>query len=552
MKTVKILFNNIAHEYMEGATLLEISKDFKEQFKFEIIVGQINGDMCELNQRVTKDCEIKFYDLMHQLGNKVYERGLIFMFISAVKELLKCDVKIAHSIDKGIYCEILNESGIKQDDISKLKEKMAEYVSNKIPFISGSSPRISAMEYYESISRFDKAESFKYVARSSILLYKFGDMYDYFYGDMPLDASYLKYFDISYIDSKSVVLLLPNIYLNGEIKPYQHYEGIFNAFKDFTSWADNQNIKSVADLNKVIVSNEINDLIYMNESYQNKSLFDIASHIKEQADIKIILIAGPSASGKTTTSKKLTAYLKSLGLKPHPISVDDYFLDREQTPVDEFGKYDFESIKAIDTNLFNDHLKKLLNSEEVLIPTYDFILGKKEYSNKLILENNGILIIEGLHALDETLTSEVDEKNKYKIYISPLTTLNIDNHNRITTSDIRLLRRMLRDNLTRGYNASKTLDTWRSVRRGEEKYIFPFQGKNDIVLNSSLLYEIGVLRTYVEPLLFSVEHDDPNYNEAIRLINLIRNVLPITGVKIPYDSILREFIGNSYFSKGDE
>ena len=285
----------------------------------------------------------------------------------------------------------------------------------------------------------------------------------------------------------------------------------------------------------------------MNETNQNMRLYRIAEQIKSKEEIKLVLIAGPSSSGKTTTSKKLAIYLKSMGLKPQPLSVDDYFKERENSPKDKEGKYDFECVEAIDIDLFNDHLKKILNNEEVLIPTFNFVEGKKEYKNKIKLDKNGILIIEGLHALNDILTSSIENKHKFKIYISPLSTLGIDNSNRVSTTDLRLLRRMVRDNMNRGYNASKTLESWPSVRKGEEKYVFPFQNNNDVVFNTSLLYEFGVLKTYAEPLLFSVDREDKNYNEAIRLINLIMMVLPISGVEIPNDSILREFIGNSYF-----
>jgi uridine kinase len=396
-------------------------------------------------------------------------------------------------------------------------------------------------------------ESLKYEIRSSISLYKFNNTYDYFFGEMPIDASYIKYFDISYIDTKSVVLLLPNTHIEGNIKPYEHFDKVFNAFSEFSKWCKCQNIQNVYDLNTIIASGKINNLIYMQESYLNKRLYEVASNIVSNENIKMILIGGPSSSGKTTTAKKLNAYLRSMGLIPHTISIDDYFLEREETPRDEDGRYDFESLQSIDLKLFNNNLKRLVNKEEVLMPTFNFVTGKKEYKNKLKLENNGILIIEGLHALNDELITSIDNSNKFKIYISPLTSLNIDNHNRITTSDLRLIRRMVRDSMNRGYDATSTLDNWKRVRSGEEKHVFPYQNKCDVVLNSSLVYELGVLRVYAEPLLFSVSEENPNYNEARRLINLIRNILPIPSTNIPYDSVLREFIGDSYFNKiGEE
>ena len=552
MNKVKIKYNNNLYEYYEGATLLDISKKFANDYKYEIIIGEIDGDMYELSQTVDKDCEVKFYDLTSQIGNKVYERGLIFLFISAVKEMLKKDVKVSHSIDKGIYCEILGDYSITETDIVNVKNKIKEYIDNKISFSKILTSRLSAMNYYDSSKQYDKSKALKYIIRNNILMYRFNGMFDYFFGEMPIDSSYIKYFDISYINSNSVVLLFPNIYIEGNIKTYEHPDKVFDAFRKFSDWGKTQGIDNVSDLNDFITSGKIQELIYISESNQNKRLFDIADSIYNNKNLKMILIAGPSSSGKTTTAMKLKAYLKSMGLKPHTISIDDYFLNRDETPKDAEGNYDFESVRAIDVNLFNDHLTKLLDGEEVVMPTFNFIKGEKVFNKKLKLEKCGILIIEGLHALNDELTASINDENKYRIYISPLTCINIDNHNRVTTSDLRLLRRMVRDNMSRGYNASKTLESWRLVRKGEEKYVFPYQNKNEVVFNSSLIYELGVLRIYAEPLLFSVKHDDPNYNEAVRLINLIRSALPISGENLPYDSILREFIGSNYFKIGDE
>lgn len=543
---IKVKINNNIYEYPQGTSLLDISKNFNSDFKFEILVGQVNGDMQSLNYKVMGDSNIRFFDLSSHIGNKVYERGLVFMLMKAVKDSLNLCLKIKHSIDKGIYCEI-RDGFFKEEDIVKIKEQLYKYIESNIPFKKGNYLKDDVINYYSSIGRVDKVESLRYVLKDSLILYNFLDMMDYFYGVMPISSSYIKYFDINYIDEKSFVLLLPNIYINGNIKEYSNNEKILNSFKNFTKWGETQGIGHVYDLNREITHGNIQELIYMSETNQNLRLFEIAKQIKEKEKIKIILIAGPSSSGKTTTSKKLSIYLKSLGLKPQPISVDDYFKEREDSPRDKDGNFDFECVEAIDIDLFNKDLKKLLNNEEILAPTFNFIEGKKEFKTKIKLDKNGILIIEGLHALNEILTSSIPIENKFRMYISPLSSLGIDNSNRVSTTDLRLLRRMVRDNMNRGYNASKTLEKWKSVRRGEEKYVFPYQEDNDMVFNTSLLYEFGVLRPYAEPLLFSVERDDPNYNEAMRLINLITMVLPVSGVDIPNDSILREFIGNSYF-----
>ena len=543
---IKIAINDTNYEYEKDTTLLEISKDFQKDFNFEILVGQVNGDMHSLNYKIVEDSKISFFDLSSNIGNKVYERGLIFMVISAVKASLNLDLTIKHSLDKGIYCEVLSGQ-LNEEDIQKIKNKLSEYVKENIAFQKGTYSKKDVIDYYKKIGRFDKVESLRYVMKENLVIYNFNNMLDYFYGVMPVNSSYIKYFDIKYLDQKSFVLMLPNIYMDGKVNEYNHQDKVLESYKTFSNWAETQNIINVSDLNREITHGDIQDLIYMNETNQNMRLFKIAEEIKNKEGIKIVLIGGPSSSGKTTTSKKIAIYLKSLGLKPQPLSVDDYFKERNDSPKDKDGNFDFECVEAIDIDLFNNDLKKLLNNEDVLIPTFNFIEGKKEYKKTIKLDKNGILIIEGLHALNDELTSSINSDNKYKIYISPLSTLGIDNSNRISTTDLRLLRRMVRDNMNRGYDASDTLKKWASVRKGEEKYVFPFQNKNDIVFNTSLLYEFGVLKTYAEPLLFSVERDDPNYNEAIRLINLLMMVLPVSGVDIPSDSILREFIGNSYF-----
>jgi uridine kinase len=312
-----------------------------------------------------------------------------------------------------------------------------------------------------------------------------------------------------------------------------------------------QGVSNAADLNEVVSKGSSDQLIMVAEAYQNEHLMEVAEKIYEnKQNIKIVLIAGPSSSGKTTTSKKLAIYLKTKGINSYQLSVDDYFKEREATPLKPNGEPDFESIRAIDTNLFNRHLSKLLSGEKVLIPEYNFVLGKKEFNKNYIkLKDDDVIIIEGLHCLNEELTMSIERKNKFKVYVSPLTQMNIDNHSRIHTSDIRKLRRIVRDNRNRGRNAADTLRMWANIREGEEQYIFPYQDDADIVLNTSLIYEIGILKTYVEPLLFSVSSDDSSYPEALRLINFLRNFLPLPSDMVPKDSILREFIGGSAFDK---
>jgi len=408
--------------------------------------------------------------------------------------------------------------------------------------------RKEAINYFKKINRNDKADILKYISNTYITLYKFKNNYDYFYGEMPYSSGAIDKFRLDLIETKGIVLSFPNVYLDTEEINYKHHTKLFNEFEIYNKYQKDIKISNVADLNESVSTNKIGRIIRIDETFQNQNLFNIAKEIYSKKDkIKLVLIAGPSSSGKTTTSRKIELYLQGLGLIPHALSLDDFFKEKYETPKDENGNYDYESITAIDIDLFNNTLEKLLNGEETLMPTYNFLTGKKDYKSKLQIDGNDVLIVEGLHGLNEELTKKVDRESKYKIYLSPLTNLNIDRYNRMHTTDTRLIRRMLRDSQTRGSNASETISSWKEVRKGEEKYVFPYQDDCDCIFNTALVYELSVLKTYVEPLLFSVDVDDQGYSEALRLINLLRNFLPIPSDDIPYDSILREFIGNSCF-----
>lgn len=545
---VKVKYKNNIYTYPKDITLLEVSQQFAKDYKYDIIIALVDNNLTELNKRIEKDCTVDFYDISHLLGNRVYERGLVYLYIKAVKDVLKADVIIEHSIDRGIYTEVINVKELTDDDVKRIENRMRELVALKIPFEKLSVSRVESIDYYKRRKLIDKADGLKYISNTFINLYRLDNMYDYFYGEMPINTSYLTYFELTGVTSNGIVLRFPNIYLDCAIVPYKHHEKLFEEFKTYHDWINRINLNNVSDLNKIISTGDIKDLIYMCEIEQNGRLMDIARTIYNKPDIKMVLMAGPSSSGKTTSSKKLSLYLRSLGLTPHSLSIDDYFLNREDTPKKENGEYDYESVGALNIELFNEHLKKLINNEEVLLPEYNFLTGKSEFKKRrLKLGDKDILIIEGLHALNEDLTKAIDNSKKYKIYVSPLTSINLDNHNRISTSDNRLLRRMIRDDRCRGYEVKVTLAKWQDVREGEERHVFPYQDAADVIFNTSLVYELGVLRVYAEPLLFSIEEDDPYYDEAIRLLNVLRNVLPITSDSIPSDSIIREFIGDSYF-----
>lgn len=546
MNEIEIKYKGITYNFPKDVSLLDVSKAFQHEYKYSILVGKVNNDICSLNYKISENCNVEFFDLSTFTGNKVYERSLTLLLVKAVRDVMNTPVKVEHSIDKGIYCVIQGLTKEKNDAILK---RMREIVNFGYQIEKLSANRIKMMGYYNKAGLYDKSELLKYISNTYVTVYRLDDIYDYMFGEMVINTSYLKDFNLEYMDNNGCVLMLPSFCDDSKVCVYKHHEKLFNSIIEYVDWSYKIGINTISDFNKMLSEGKWNDLIFTSEATYNKSLLDVANTISLKPEVKLVLISGPSCSGKTTTSKKLRLFLESQGVTPYAISVDDYFKERDETPLDNEGKKDYESIRAIDIELFNNNLKRLLSGEEVTIPTYNFLTGEKEYKKKLKIKDNGVLIIEGLHALNDELTPSISREKKYKIYISPLTCLNLDNHNRLSTSDNRLIRRMVRDNLRRGYNATKTLNMWEKVRKGENEYVFPYQDTADIVLNTSLIYELSVLKVYAEPLLFSVEEDDPSYSEALRLINILRMILPMPGSSIPLDSILREFIGNGCFDE---
>lgn len=544
MLSISIKYKDKKYVYPRGTSLLEISKDFQSEFQDKIIISIVDGAITELGTNLFSNATVDFYDKNSEIGNKVYEAGLLFILIKSFKDLYNEKIKISHSIDKGIY--IQSNKTITEKVLDEVKNKMEEMIKANLSIDKLLINRKEAIKYYQKIKEFDKVELLKYNTNTNINLYKLDNTYDYFFNPLPVSTSYIKEFKINMIDKDSFVISYPSLYTS-KIN-YKHHEKLFDAFNDYYEFSSKLGVKSICDLNKKVTEGTINDYVFLSETYQNNKLLKIAEDISNNKNIKLVLISGPSSSGKTTTSKKLQLFLKGFGINPKTLSIDDYFVDREKTPKKEDGSYDFESINAIKLDLFNRDLTKLLKGEKVKLPTYNFILGKGEYIDEATsLEENEILIIEGLHALNNELTSSIDKKNKYKIYLSPLTVLNLDDHNRIRTTEVRLLRRIVRDNRTRGYKAKDVLNAWLSVREGEEKNVFPYQDEADVIFNTTLLYEVGVLKTYAEPLLFAVDEKEEHYKEAVRLLNLLKNILAIPSDCIPKDSILREFIGDGYF-----
>ena len=549
MQTIIITLNNgKKEEYVKGIKVKEILNKMSKEEREDAILIKYNNKKVDLETELKKNGTLQIYDINTLEGNRIYERGLLYLFIYVTNNILEKDTKVIvkHSIDKGIFCKI--DKKVEDKDVLEIKKQMKEIVSKNIPFTKMDTTKYEAVEYFKSIKREDKAKTLFYDTSKYVSLYKLDENYNYIVGDLPSSTGVLKYFDLSLIKDKGIVVRFPSIYDNKKVKRYTHHTNYFNTLEEYSAWGNNLNINNIGELNDYITSNKPADIIQLSEIMQDYKLLSIAEQIVlNKEDYKIILLSGPSSSGKTTSAMKLSLYLKSLGLNPTHLSLDDYFHERAETPLGEDGKPDFESITAVDIKLFDSQISKLLKGTKVVVPTFIFIDGKKEYKRTVQLKENDILIIEGLHALNEELLTNIPKKKKFKIYVSPLTYLNIDNDNRISMTDLRLLRRMVRDNRTRGYSPSVTLGTWMKVRSGEEKHVFPYQDNADALFNTSLAYELSVLKTYAEPLLFSIKEDDPEYQTAQRLIELLKFVLPIPSESVPKTSILREFIGDSYF-----
>ena len=548
IESIKLKIMGEEKEIPSGLTFADVAKDYQDKFKYPIILAKAKNKYRELSDYIVDNDDIEFVDLKDRMGNLVYVNSLVYLASYAVTEAFGRNAKIIvkYSIDKGIYIETNFDLDIEKCKI--LKAKMKELAEKNIAITKCRVERYEAIEYFELNKETSKVNLLKYATNTHITLYKIGGMYDYFFTLMPPSTGCLKHFDIHFLNPRGFVLLFPTVYIDG-IKKYEHHPKLFEVFREYQKWAEIMKISNVPALNTIVSNGRADDIIRIDETLQSNRLLNLAKDIVSRKDqVKIILIAGPSSSGKTTSCRKLSMYLRSFGLEPREISMDNYFVDREKTPLDENGEPDFECLEAIDIKKFDSDVKKLLNGEKVRLQIFNFVKGKSEPGeDEVALGKNEVLIIEGIHALNDKILTSIDRKKKFKIYLSPLTILNIDIHNRISTTDNRLLRRIVRDNRTRGYKVEDTLRSWRKVRLGEEKHIFPNQDSADATFNTALIYEIGVLKTYVEPLLYSVSITSPYYEEARRLINVLKTFLPIPSDAVPDDSLLREFIGGSCF-----
>lgn len=548
IETIEVIVNGKKIDLTKGITLEEVANEYAKDFKYPILLARVNNTIKELNKTLKEDCTVEFLDLTSKEGNRSHISGLTYILICAVKKLYgrKANVIVQHSLDKGLYIE--TNFKLTKEKVKEIKETMNSIINAGLPITKVTIDRLEAINYFDNLGDHSKAGVMRYNTNTYINLYRLGNYYNYFYNPMPISTDRLKDFDLTYLRDNGFLLRFPTVYINDKIKEFEPHPNMMEVFKEYRDWAKIMNIENSVDLNRVVSSGKISDLIKIDETLQSNRLLNVAKEIAQKKNrIKIVLLAGPSSSGKTTTSKKLCMYLKSFGLTPIVLGMDDYFKEREDNPKDENGNYDFECLEALDLKLFDKQMSELLKGEKVTTPTYNFITGSKEFKNELQMDKNDIIVIEGIHALDDRILTNIERNKKYKIYVSALTELNMDDHNRISTSDNRLLRRIVRDNRTRGYSVEHTLKMWDSVRDGEEKYIFPYQDEADYTVNSALIYEIGVLKTYAEPLLYSVPSDSEYYEEAKRLIDFLRLFLPIPSDSIPEDSIIREFIGGSYF-----
>jgi len=549
-KTINVTFpDGTTKSYPSGITLLELSKEYQDKYTSTIMAGKVNNDIKELTHELNEDAKLDFIDMTHSDGIRIYRRSLYFVLIKAVYDLFpNRKVVINHSISKGMYCEVIGETELTADEVNLIKARMKEIVDAKIPFVKRTLSIEEAEDIFMKSGRMDRYHAVEHRMRPYVTIYNCGGLDDYFYGYMAPDTGYVKLFDLVYYPP-GLILQYPEKTNPHVIPEFCEQKKLFTIFTEFKKWNRILGIENVGALNDIVKEGKVGDIIKISEALHEKKIAQIADMINDsEHKKKIILISGPSSSGKTTFAQRLAIQLRVNGIKPVTISLDDYFVDRDRTPRDEDGDFDFEALEAIDIELFNYHLNELVNLREVEIPIYNFAKGCRERTGrKLRISEDHVLIIEGIHGLNEKLTAAIPRENKFKIYISALTSMNIDDHNRIPTTDTRIIRRIVRDYKFRGCSALNTIKRWPSVRRGEKRNIFPFQEEADVMFNSALAYELGVLKSFAEPLLAEIDRSMPEYSEAKRLLEFLSYFLPIESKEIPLNSIIREFIGGSIF-----
>lgn len=548
----KLLIQGEDKEYPVGTAYEVIAKEYQPQYADDIILVNFDNQLVELNKCVERDGTLFFVTTATKAGKKTYRRSVTCLMLSAIWQLYpEYSVFVQHSIGPGYFCELRDaKKEIVQPDtafVEAVEKKMRQMQEANLPFEKTNVYTRDALEMFEGFSLEEKKKLLRYRRSSRMNIYDLNGYKEYFYGALAPSSAYCKYFELE-LYQNGFMLVFPLAEDSRVVPKFRHSDKLFTILNESSQWSESLGVSTMGALNDVIAAGNIQDLIQIQEAAMEQKLSKVAEQIAATKTCKFVMIAGPSSSGKTTFSRRLSMHLKAQGLKPHPIALDDFYVDRHHTPKDENGEYDFECLEAIDIPLFNDIMSDLFKGKERQMPTFNFKTGLREFSgDTLKLGKEDILVIEGIHGLNNKLSYLLPEESKFKIYISALTQLNIDEHNNLSTSDGRLLRRMVRDARVRNTNASNTLARWASVRRGEEKNIFPFQEEADVMFNSALIYELAVLKSYAEPLLFSVTPDSPQYIEAKRLLKFLEYVLPIPSETINHNSIIREFIGGSCF-----
>lgn len=549
---VTVTINGEKREYEAGTVYETIVKEYQEQYQHRIALVSADRKIRELSKKLKKDCELSFFTIGDQIGHKTYVRTAIMLLIKSLRDVVGADklqkLKVEFAIGPGYYCNVRGDFTLSGELIGRVNQRMWELSDADIPITKKAYPINEALEIFRRQNMQDKVKLFRYRRSSYVNVYCLDGYYDYYYGYMLPSTGYVKYFEVlPYEDG--IMLLLPEPQSPDKLPAMEQREKLYKTLKKSDEWGSMMEIDTVGDLNDQICRGNINDLILVQEALQERRIGEIAQDIVRRGGVKFVMIAGPSSSGKTTFSHRLSIQLRTYGLTPHPIALDDYFVNRENTPKDENGDYNFECLEAIDVEQFNKDMTDLLDGNKVELPKFNFKTGLREYhGNFKKLEEGDILVIEGIHGLNDATSYSLPNESKYKIYISALTSINIDEHNRIPTTDGRLLRRMVRDARTRGTTAKRTIEMWPSVRKGEEKYIFPFQESADAMFNSVLIYELAILKQYAEPLLFGIEKGDPEYYEAKRLLKFLEYFIGVSSENLPKNSICREFVGGSCFN----
>lgn len=551
-KIYSVQIGNEVREYEKGTTYQKIAQDFQESYENDIVLVFVDGKLQELHKKLHKDCTIRFVTTGDEIGHQTYKRSMSLMLVKAIYDVVNHTevdkVRIHYSVSRGYYCTVEGKIELTQELLDKVTARMNEMIEADMPICKRTVNTDEAIALFGRHGMRDKEKLFMYRRVSKVNIYSMNEFEDYYYGYMVPSAGYLKYFKL-YLYEEGFVIQMPAKSAPKTVPEFKPYHKLFSVLRESTKWGDMQEIETVGALNEKITKGEAREVVLVQEAMQEKRIAEIAGMIAAKPDIKFVLIAGPSSSGKTTFSHRLSIQLRANGMVPHPIAVDNYFVEREDTPRDENGNYDFECLGAVDIGLFNRQMQELLAGKEVVIPTFNFLTGSKEYNGKpKKLGENDVLVFEGIHCLNPKLTESLADENKFKIYISALTQLNVDEHNRIPTTDGRLLRRIVRDARTRGSSARRTIGMWPSVRRGEEENIFPYQEEADVMFNSALIYELAVLKPYVESLLFGIERDCPEYVEAKRLLKFLDYFVGIGSEYIPMNSLLREFVGGGCFN----